>query len=145
MPDEPSSEEHTGRPWDDRDVLYELYHEKEMSQREIAETLGCNRSTVHKSMVRNDVSRRSRRVERANFRTQQHGYEIWEVRVGDHCIQCRVHQLLAISDGEDPQEVFSEDTEIHHKNGVPWDNREGNIELLSASEHSRITARERWS
>ena len=136
-----SSKERNERPWDNREILERLYHEKGLSQGDIADELGCSRSTVHYSMVRNGVQRRgwldSRRVEYARFRTQQHGYEVWETRVGDTTKQCRVHQLLAIANGADPSEIFG-GSHIHHKNNVPWDNRDSNIEVLTLTEHNKL-------
>ena len=29
---------------------------------------------------------------------------------------------------------------IHHKSGIPWDNREDNLEVLTAQEHGRISS-----
>ncbi|WP_394297586.1 HNH endonuclease [Halorubrum sp. BV1] len=34
--------------------------------------------------------------------------------------------------------------DVHHQNGIPWDNRPENIELISKEEHDRHHANERW-
>jgi predicted DNA-binding protein YlxM (UPF0122 family) len=47
------------RPWQDEDHLRELYHERGMSQREIAEALNCRRQTILKWMNRFDIEARS--------------------------------------------------------------------------------------
>ena len=49
----------TYRPWKDSDHLRELYHSRQMSQREMAEAMGCRRQTVLKWMKRYEIPRRS--------------------------------------------------------------------------------------
>lgn len=49
-----------------------------------------------------------------------------------------VHQLIAIAEGADPYEVFSNgEHHVHHENGIRWDNRPENIEFLTGSDHIR--------
>ena len=75
------------------------------------------------------------------FGTTKKGYEIWVENRPDRTVA--VHQLLAISEGEDPGKVFSNgEYHVHHKNGIQWDNRPDNIELLSVRQHSSIHGRE---
>jgi len=62
------------------------------------------------------------------------------VRVSDGRDVARVHQLLAIADGFDPEDVFSDNTVIHHKNEIKWDNRVENIEMMTNSEHTKYHA-----
>jgi hypothetical protein len=62
------------------------------------------------------------------------GYEFFGPAYGDYVA---IHHLLAIAEGENPHEVFANDTHIHHISGVPWDNRPDNIELLPVSEHAK--------
>lgn len=47
-----------------------------------------------------------------------------------------VHQLVAIAEGADPAEVFSDgEFSVHHRNGCRFDNRAANLETLRHSEH----------
>lgn len=47
--------------------------------------------------------------------------------------------------GAAPYKVFSEgDYNVHHKNGIRWDNRPSNIGLVTRSEHSKVHNRERF-
>jgi len=46
------------RPWTDEDVLRELYWEKEMSQPDIADELGCSAQTITRWMGKHDIETR---------------------------------------------------------------------------------------
>lgn len=60
--------------------------------------------------------------------TDAKGYERFTV---DNCA-VYVHRLCALAwYGALPEEV-------HHLNGVPWDNREQNIEATTKSEHAKL-------
>ena len=68
------------------------------------------------------------------------GYEA----CGDSQDYVKIHQLLAIAEGEDPEKVFSNgEYVVHHKNHVRWDNRAENIELMTNEEHTSLHAQER--
>jgi len=59
-----------------------------------------------------------------------------EVELNDG-VEVRHHRLLAVAwFGID--EV--EDKVVHHVNGIPWDNREGNLQLLTSEEHGTLEA-----
>jgi hypothetical protein len=70
----------------------------------------------------------------ALFQTRNDGYEIIDEQVKGERITLLHHRLLALVDNEIEEVV---NNHVHHKNGVKWDNRRGNIEVLSASEHAR--------
>lgn len=59
-----------------------------------------------------------------------------EIELNDG-VEVAHHRLLAVAwFGVD--EV--DNKVVHHVNGIPWDNREGNLELLTSEEHGRIEA-----
>jgi len=135
--------------WRDEETLRELYWDKQMSPYDIAEELGCAARTVYNWLDRLDIEQRSHkesailgklrdRVPR--FETQDLGYERWVTRHRYEKWQCKVHRLLAVA-----EYGFGAvcDNEVHHKNGIKWDNRSANIEVLTPEEHNRLHFEER--
>jgi transposase len=142
------------RPWRDPHYLQYLYRGRGLSTLAIAERLDCAPSTVRRWLDRHGVERRSlseaqlTRVRRESvpFETRSPeardaGYEYWH-----HSYRRRhpdgdqswipVHRLLAVSEfGFDAVA----DNDVHHINGIRWDNRPENITLLSREHHARLT------
>jgi len=78
------------------------------------------------------------------FGTDTTGHEVWYTNRGpDGYDNLAVHRLLVIAAGESPYRVFNGDTNVHHKNHIPWDNRPDNLELLTTVEHGRKHALDR--
>lgn len=49
-----------------------------------------------------------------------------------------VHQLLAVAEGADPEDVFSNGLfHVHHENEVRWLNTPENVELVHHTDHAR--------
>lgn len=138
-----------GTPWRDEETLRQLYHEEGMTLQEVGDELGCSHATVKDWMERHGVPIRSQseanqgkvRVERATHRFTGGGYEEWQSWHDGDYDTVQVHQLLACLN-HDPHEVFAPETVVHHKSGHPRDNRPGNVEVLTRSEHSRLHAQE---
>lgn len=126
--------------------LRDLYHLLGMNTVEIAELLGLSDSTVYDWMDRHDIPRRTgNRFERKEYATYSHharGYPKWDSWSGEDQEQrtLLVHRLLAVAEfGFDAVS----DNVVHHKNGIKWDNRRSNLELMSHSDHSRMHGKER--
>ncbi|AGM11847.1 HNH endonuclease [Haloarcula californiae tailed virus 2] len=115
----------------DAETLHELYHEQGLEQQEIAQEYGVHQSTVSRWMDRHDVQARHQRETHAtvpSLRQHRRGYEFWE-----HCGEyVYVHRLLAVA--EYGLEVVA-GQHVHHVNGVPWDNRPENLEVLKPGTH----------
>lgn len=132
-------------PHRDEGILRELYEERGLSLQQCADRLGCSQTAVRYWMEKYGVERRdateaardARRVERASFGHSGAGYEQWQVRDSDGNTTVCVHQLTAIADGADPAEVFGDGTHTHHRNGIPWDNRPDNLEIVTLSQHKK--------
>jgi len=127
-------------PYQDKEVLQRLYIEEGMSMKDIADKFGVKSALIDYWLKKRDIETRDaqehqRRVG-ANFKTID-GYERWSCYDPKHENNrfVQTHRLLAVA--EYGFEAVC-DKDVHHKNGVPWDNRPDNIELLTRSEHTKI-------
>jgi len=70
-------------------------------------------------------------------------YERWRHHYkGERDAPVYVHRLLAVSEyGFDAVK----NKEVHHKNGIKWDNRPENIELLTVEEHRQLEADKKYN
>lgn len=129
------------------EVLRDLYYDRRNSVQEIADGFGVSRRAIHNWMEKHDIDRRSlsesislaQQKQPAAFFLTEEGYERWSARSSGRRWSVRVHRLLAVAEyGFD--EVGGK--VVHHQNGIPWDNRPDNIELMDNSEHARMHALE---
>jgi transposase-like protein len=140
------------QPWRDEDVLYEMYIEDGLTQGEIANRFNCRETTISKWIRRHGIETPSgaelvkpaleaRRTNHAAFYTELRGYEVWDS--GGDGKDMYVHRLLAVAKyGLDS--VIGK--QVHHKNGIKWDNRPSNIDILENSEHQKLHGRHgTWS
>ncbi|GAB7018708.1 HNH endonuclease [Halostagnicola bangensis] len=134
-------------PWQDIEVLKTLYWEQEMSTRDVSDKLGTSHVTIREWLNRHDLGTRqrgeaigmARQQEGVTLYTDDKGYKRWIVTDPDKQRSVRVHQLLAISHGAEPEKVFSGgEYHCHHKNHMKCDNTPSNIELVTAEEHAQL-------
>jgi transposase len=132
-------------PWRDKDRMVEKYVEQQMNAREIAEEWGCTRSNILEWLHKHGIEVRGRLEEAARaqrkrpprIHTDKRGYEYFECSAFGRTDYLRVHRLVAVAEmGVDAVG----DKIVHHVNGVPWDNRPENLELMSRSEHGKLHA-----
>jgi len=120
----------------DKGTLQHLYNNKKKTADEIALELGCAKSTVLKRMEKYGIKRRSKRdYIYPGYFTSKEGYgKVYHNSRGEQ-YEVRVHRLCAVAwFGFDS--IIGKD--IHHKNNIPWDNREENLQTLTHSEHSKL-------
>lgn len=125
-------------PYRDGELLEYLYLDEELSTTEIAAVLDCSTGAVINWLNKHDIETRStgegvskayRGPRRVNFYT--HGSKGYEMVKGDE-YPFPVHRLQAIAYwGIDAVKG----NQVHHKNGIEWDNREDNLEVLNARDH----------
>ncbi len=136
-------------PWQDRETMRKMYIDEGLTQEEISNRFNCRATTISKWLRRHDIetengqdfiykAAEARRVNRATFYTEKRGYEIWDCRDGYDSDEVYVHRLLAVAEYG---LAAVKNKQIHHKNGVPWDNRHENVEPLSNSDHQKLHGR----
>lgn len=120
-------------------VLHNLYVVQRMSDYKIADIFNVSRKTITYWRNKHDIEAISK-TERARYRPatfyhDHEGYEQWNNGANQKSgggQSVRVHRLLAVAK-EGVEKVKGKS--VHHKNGIPWDNREENIEVVEQSEH----------
>jgi len=135
------------KPYKDESRLRELYVEKQLGAPEIADRLGCAKRTVYRWLDNHGIETRSisesakiRTLRQPpHFRTHR-GYEEVMSSVNRHQAVVRVHRLVAVA--EFGYDVVA-DQQVHHKNGIPWDNRPSNLTTVSIDEHAKLHNRGR--
>jgi len=123
------------KPYTDEEKLRELYHGEGLSMREVAKELGTDHDRIAYWMGVHGIERRDvcMHQDHASYKTN-YGYPVWKVHVDGTHHRVPVHRLLAVSEyGTDA--VAGND--VHHENGIRWDNRPDNIEPLDPAEHRR--------
>lgn len=123
------------RPYHDPDKLKKLYWDKEMSLNEIGKKYNCSHNTIHYWMKKHNIDREKHSCKKPPMFRLKDGYEVWRTEVKGTNHSVRVHRLLAVA--EYGFEEVSEKV-IHHKNKIPFDNREDNIIPVTREEHTEI-------
>jgi len=127
----------------DEGWLREQYQDKHRSAPEIAEECGVHSGTIYDWMDRFNIERDATkwgdktRVPRATYYIDSQGYPRWQSKRrkknGERGTEnLHVHRLLAVAEyGVDAVAGM----DVHHINGVRWDNRPSNIEVIGHAEH----------
>lgn len=121
-------------PWQDEDKLREKYVEEGYSSRELAEEWGCSKMPILKALEKFGIEKTTPKSERApTYHTLPNGYMQVKAQHNGKQYAFQVHRLVAVA--EYGLEAVN-GAIIHHRNGIPWDNRPSNLEVLeSQKEH----------
>lgn len=131
------------RPWRDCETVRELYCDKMFTIPEVADELGCSYPTALEWLKRHGIERRDMHLESARTRRKKppthritrDGYEIVETTIDGSTKSIRIHRLVMVA--EYGVDAIAGNI-VHHKNGIPWDNRVSNLEIMSHEEHAEI-------
>jgi len=105
---------------------------KGLTLSEIAEREGVTPVAIRKHLKRRGVTWTA--LQPARFTITEQGYERWEHKFQGKGQYYFIHRLAAIAwFGLEPVKQ----NHVHHRNGIPWDNREENLELLSPGAHNK--------
>jgi hypothetical protein len=128
----------------DEEWLREKYHRERLSAVDMAELAGCTDETILRYMRKFDIPRRDMSTavsigkrrqhgEYVPLRTEKRGHVCWRGKYqGSNEGRVFVHRLAAVAWFGWDAVV---DKAVHHKNNVPWDNREENLEPMTFSDH----------
>lgn len=120
---------------DDESMLREMYYGKGMNVSEISDSVGAPKTTIRRYMENNGIDRRQvgKFLNHAHLRNKD-GYLVWATKIQGEQKTVRVHRLVAVAEyGAE----YVKGKSVHHKNGVRWDNRPENLEVMSPEDHSK--------
>jgi transcriptional regulator with XRE-family HTH domain len=114
--------------------LYEMYVEKGLKQEDIADKANCGQHTISRWLRKYGIDTRDASDYNIHPYVGYHpkGYIEAHCQANGNSDRFYLHRLLAVAEyGFNAVKGM----DVHHKNGIGWDNRPENIELISPSDH----------
>jgi hypothetical protein len=133
------------KPYDDPEQIRSLYHGTDMTIAEVADEMETSAATLYRRMEKFGITRKKSGVS-AEVRKRppklsldNQGYEVFVSHTDGEQDRLLHHRLLAVAEfGFD----LVADNHVHHQNGIKWDNRPGNLEVLQQNDHLSLHAEE---
>lgn len=131
------------KPWRDEGRVRELYVEKKLTIPQLADELDCAYRTAYLWLKRHGIERRGRldeairikKTKPASHRITKDGYEVAGSNVDGSTKSARIHRLVMVAENGFDAVIGNI---VHHKNGIPWDNRPSNLEIMTPEEHGKL-------
>lgn len=136
------------KPYQDGELMEQLYENEELSTTEIAAVLDCSTGAVVEWLSKHGIKTRS--ISEGNklaseggiiptfYTRAAKGYEV----ANSSYATVYIHRLQAVAYWG--MEAVN-NKHVHHKNSIPWDNRKDNLELLEGGDHiSRVHEGNIW-
>lgn len=135
------------KPWRDEELLRKLYVDEKLTTNDISILFDCSNNTVCHWLEETGIGTRNQ-SDSMKYALGHHprevplsmhskGYMRWNYSDQEgNKASVFVHRLLAVAEYGFEAVVGND---VHHKNGIQWDNRPSNIELLDHAEHSSVT------
>lgn len=122
--------------WEDEELMRTLIEDKGFSTIKVSEMFNCGQSSIARAKVEFKLDGKpDPRKKPPHHYWDSRGYETVCYDNGAEKGQFYIHRLIAIA--EYGIEAVKEN-DVHHINGVKWDNRPSNIEVISPQEHGKI-------
>jgi len=119
------------RPYKDKETLQELYHEKNLTQEEIADQFSVEQPTISRWIREHNLEKESQSI----HRTVHRDGKVQLFDEGEHLVYC--HQVVALEEYS-LNEVFDPSNDVHHLIGGPVAvDLPENLTVLSHSEHRK--------
>lgn len=124
------------RPWRDTELLREKCEEEHIPVPELAERWDCGATTLYWHLEKHNIERPKNARENKSYTVPYN--QIYHREDGQNYFVL-VHRLVACAHGViEPSEVYSGDTDIHHKDGNVWVNSPENLQSVTPEEHQAI-------
>jgi transposase len=122
--------------YENKDWLHEKYVKDGLTQKEIADIVGCSQHTISRWIRKHniDTKHKSDYQKHPCIRMNDKGYYVARSQSDGYDDRFYIHRLVAVA-----EYGFANvrDKDVHHENGITWDNRPKNLEPIEPNEHSK--------
>lgn len=117
------------------ETLRHLYYDRGLGQINIGKKLNISRRSIEYWMGKHDIETRKPDWKKPGCFTFNKGYAKFTTRDGGDRHTIQIHRLVKAAYDKDFN-FFDKNEIVHHKNGIKWDNRPSNLEVMGRAEHT---------